>query len=157
MQRRATPPHPLPSGGIKVVVIEMLPAAISESPFIGEACPTPAVNDFRVGAWLGRIAFISGGQKSEEGVSALEKRLGPFLRRWRCTGPRGSGVIAEGLPQQRDTLKRFLTYPRDLGPTTDTGHSKSVATDVHYEQSDVWCSTCCVSVAYSIVVGPVLP
>jgi hypothetical protein len=33
------------------------------------------MDDFRVGAWLGRIAFISGGQKSEEGVSALEKRF----------------------------------------------------------------------------------
>jgi len=39
---------------------------------------SPGVDDFRVGAWLAGIAFISGAQKSDEGVFALEKRFGPL-------------------------------------------------------------------------------
>jgi hypothetical protein len=62
--------------GIKVFVIETLPAAIAEGPFIGGA--RPGVDDFHVGAWIARIAFVSGAQKSEEGLAALEKRFGPL-------------------------------------------------------------------------------
>jgi hypothetical protein len=62
--------------GIKVFTVETLPAAIVEGPFIGGA--RPGVDDFHVGAWIARIALVSGAQKSEEGVSALEKRFGPL-------------------------------------------------------------------------------
>ena len=61
---------------IKVFIIETLPNSITEGPFIGGV--RPGVDDFHVGAWIARIAFVSGGQKSEEGVSALEKRFGPL-------------------------------------------------------------------------------
>ena len=54
----------------------MLPTAITEGPFIGGV--RPGVDDFHVGAWITRIAFVSGAQKSEEGLSALEKRFGPL-------------------------------------------------------------------------------
>ncbi len=60
--------------GVKVLIIETLPAAVTEGPFIGGA--RPGVDDFHVGAWLARIAFVSGAQQSEEGVSVLEKRFG---------------------------------------------------------------------------------
>jgi len=62
--------------GIKVFIVETLPAAITEGPFIGGV--RPGVDDFHVGAWIARIAFVSGAQKSDEGVSALEKRFGPL-------------------------------------------------------------------------------
>ena len=62
--------------GIKVFIIETLPTAIGEGPFIGGV--RPGVDDFHVGAWIARIAFVSGAQKSEEGLSALEKRFGPL-------------------------------------------------------------------------------
>jgi len=62
--------------GVKVFIVETLPATIAEGPFIGGA--RPGVDDFHVGPWLARIAFVSGAQKSEEGVSALEKRFGPL-------------------------------------------------------------------------------
>lgn len=58
----------------KVFILETLPGAIAEGPFIGGA--RPGVDDFHVGAWIARIAFVSGAPKSEEGVSALEKRFG---------------------------------------------------------------------------------
>lgn len=62
--------------GIKVFIVETLPTAITEGPFIGGV--RPGVDDFHVGAWIARIAFVSGAQKSEEGLSALEKRFGPL-------------------------------------------------------------------------------
>ncbi|KAH9985908.1 hypothetical protein BJV77DRAFT_1071204 [Russula vinacea] len=40
------------------------PRAIAEGPFIGGG--RPGVDDFHVGAWIARIAFVSGAQKSEE-------------------------------------------------------------------------------------------
>ena len=61
---------------IKVFVLETIPGAITEGPFIAGA--TPGVDDFHVAGWLARIAFLSGAQKSDEGVSALEKRFGPI-------------------------------------------------------------------------------
>ena len=61
---------------IKLFVVEILPGAIQEGPFIAGA--TPGVDDYHVGAWLARIAFLSGAKKSEEGVAALEKRFGPI-------------------------------------------------------------------------------
>jgi len=61
---------------IKAFTLETLPAAISEGPFISG--DRPGVDDFHVGAWLARIAFLVGAQKSEEGVSALEKKFGPL-------------------------------------------------------------------------------
>jgi len=62
--------------GIKVFIVETLPTAITEGPFIGGV--RPGVDDFHVGAWIARIAFVSGAQKSEEGLSALEKKFGPL-------------------------------------------------------------------------------
>ncbi|KAH9034224.1 hypothetical protein EDB85DRAFT_2144492 [Lactarius pseudohatsudake] len=61
---------------IKVFAVETLPAAISSGPFIGGA--TPGVDDYHVGAWIARIAFLLGAQKSDEGVAALEKGFGPI-------------------------------------------------------------------------------
>lgn len=61
---------------IKVFIVETLPSAITEGPFIGGV--RPGVDDFHVGAWIARIAFVSGAQKSEEGLAALEKRFGPL-------------------------------------------------------------------------------
>jgi len=60
---------------IKAFTLETLPAAITVGPFIGGA--RPGVDDFHVGAWLARIAFLVGAQKSEEGIRALEERFGP--------------------------------------------------------------------------------
>jgi hypothetical protein len=62
--------------GIKVFIVETLPTAITEGPFIGGV--RPGVDDFHVGAWIARIAYVSGAQKSEEGLSVLEKRFGPI-------------------------------------------------------------------------------
>lgn len=62
--------------GIKVFIVQTLPTVINEGPFIGGV--RPGVDDFHVGAWIARIAFVSGAQKSEEGLSALEKRFGPL-------------------------------------------------------------------------------
>ncbi|KAN0127287.1 hypothetical protein V8E53_014891 [Lactarius tabidus] len=61
---------------IKIFVVETLPGAINEGPFIGGA--TPGVDDYHVGGWFARIAFLCGAKKSEEGVAALEKRFGPL-------------------------------------------------------------------------------
>ncbi|KAH9175750.1 hypothetical protein EDB89DRAFT_2066329 [Lactarius sanguifluus] len=61
---------------VKVFTVETLPAAISEGPFIGGA--TPGADDYHVGAWIARIAFLLGAQKSDEGVAALEKGFGPI-------------------------------------------------------------------------------
>jgi hypothetical protein len=62
--------------GIKVFIVQTLPTAITEGPFIGGV--RPGVDDFHVGAWIARIAFVSGAQKSEEGVAVLERRFGPL-------------------------------------------------------------------------------
>jgi hypothetical protein len=61
---------------IQVFVVGTLPGAIHEGPFIGGA--TPGVDDYHVGGWIARIAFLCGAKKSEEGVAALEKRFGPL-------------------------------------------------------------------------------
>jgi hypothetical protein len=61
---------------IKAFVVETLPAGITVGPFISGA--HPGVDDFHVGAWIARIAFVLGAQKSEEGVAVLEKNFGPL-------------------------------------------------------------------------------
>jgi len=61
---------------IKAFTVETLPAAIAEGPFIGG--DRPGVDDFHVGAWLARIAFVLGAQNSDAGVSVLEKAFGPL-------------------------------------------------------------------------------
>jgi hypothetical protein len=61
---------------ILVFTVDRLPAAIAEGPFIGG--PRPGVDDYHVGAWLARIATLLGAEKSEGGVSALEKGFGPL-------------------------------------------------------------------------------
>jgi len=61
---------------IKDFIIVTLPAAIDQGPFIGGA--EPGVDDFHVAAWLARVASVVGAKKSDEGVSALEKRFGPI-------------------------------------------------------------------------------
>jgi hypothetical protein len=53
-----------------------LPAAIDRGPFIAGA--ESEVDDFHVAAWLVRIAYVVGTQKSDEGVSALERRFRPI-------------------------------------------------------------------------------
>jgi hypothetical protein len=80
---------------------------------------------------LARIAFISGGQNP---VSALEKRFGPFTEKVKAYWAAWAGREILGPRQTRDTPK---AWPQD----------------VHYEQSDARCSTCCLSIGYSIVVG----
>jgi hypothetical protein len=73
LQSRATSPRLCRStDGVKVFVIETHPAAIVPS----SVGPVPGWVPF---AWLERVAFISGAQKLEGGVSALEKRFGPHL------------------------------------------------------------------------------
>lgn len=61
---------------IKAFVLETLPAAIAEGPFIGG--DRPGVDDFHVGAWLARIASVLGAQNSDAGVATLEKAFGPL-------------------------------------------------------------------------------
>ena len=61
---------------IKTFIVETFPTAIAEGPFIGG--DRPGVDDFHVGAWLARIAFVLGAQKSDEGVATLEKAFGPL-------------------------------------------------------------------------------
>ncbi len=51
--------------GIKDFIVETLPAAIAEGPFIGGA--RLGVDDFHVGIRLARIAIVLGAQKSEGG------------------------------------------------------------------------------------------
>ncbi len=58
---------------IKVFTVETLPGAITEGPFIAGA--VPGVDDYHVGAWIARIAFVSGAQKSDDGIVALEQRF----------------------------------------------------------------------------------
>ncbi|KAI0252302.1 hypothetical protein BJV78DRAFT_1204333 [Lactifluus subvellereus] len=72
---------------IKAFTLETLPAAITVGPFIGGA--RPGVDDFHVGAWLARIAFLVGAQKSEEGFLMLDERFGlvdekveTYLKAW---------------------------------------------------------------------------
>ncbi|KAH9956743.1 hypothetical protein BC827DRAFT_1313978 [Russula dissimulans] len=63
---------------IKRFIVGTLPAAIDRGPFIAGA--ESEVNDFHVAAcqWLVRIAYVVGAQRSDEGVSALEKRFRPI-------------------------------------------------------------------------------
>jgi hypothetical protein len=67
--------------GIKDFIVEMLPAAIAEGPFIGVGRAHPRVDDFRIGAWLMRIVLILGAQKLEEGLSLPEKWFGPLPKK----------------------------------------------------------------------------
>jgi hypothetical protein len=59
---------------IKAFAVETLPAAITAGPFIGGV--RPGADDFHVGPWLARIAFILGAHKSDEGIAALESNFG---------------------------------------------------------------------------------
>jgi hypothetical protein len=81
---------------IEVFVLETIPNAITEGPFIAGA--TPGVDDYHVAGWLARIAFLSGAQKSDQGVAALEKRFGPLPEKvrvyWASWIARGSWVKA---------------------------------------------------------------
>ncbi|KAH9956103.1 hypothetical protein BC827DRAFT_1271179 [Russula dissimulans] len=61
---------------IKGFIVVTLPAAIDRGPFI--AGTESEVDDFHVAAWLARIAYVVGAQKSDEGVSALEQRFRPI-------------------------------------------------------------------------------
>ncbi|KAH9957533.1 hypothetical protein BC827DRAFT_1270230 [Russula dissimulans] len=64
------------SDDIKGFIVVALPAAIDRGPFIAGA--ESEVDDFHVAAWLVRIAYVVGAQKSDEGVSALERRFRPI-------------------------------------------------------------------------------
>jgi len=55
-------------------VLETLPTAIHEGPFIAGA--SPGEDDFHVGAWLFRVARSGGASKGSEGIAALEKWFG---------------------------------------------------------------------------------
>ncbi|KAI9507460.1 hypothetical protein F5148DRAFT_1014960 [Russula earlei] len=72
---------------IRAFIFETLPAALGRShpggdaearggPFFGGE--RPGVDDFHVGVWLARIAFVLGARQSEEGVPALERTFGPL-------------------------------------------------------------------------------
>lgn len=54
-------------------ILNDLPQILPESGFIGGA--EPGEDDFHVGAWLTRVAWIAGATKDEEGYKALEKEL----------------------------------------------------------------------------------
>lgn len=51
-----------------------LPAILPDSGFIGGS--EPGEDDFHVGAWLARVAWVSGADKDSEGYKALEKEVG---------------------------------------------------------------------------------
>lgn len=53
---------------------EVLPEHLPNSGFLGGARPGEA--DFHVGAWLARIAAVSGAKQSDEGLQTLEKAFG---------------------------------------------------------------------------------
>ena len=55
------------------VVPSNLPTILPESGFIGGA--QPGEDDFHVGAWIARVAWVCGGDKEAEGYKALEKEL----------------------------------------------------------------------------------
>lgn len=61
---------------IRDFAVETLPTVITQGPFIGGA--TPGVDDYHVGAWIARIAFVLGAHKSDQGIPALEKTFGPI-------------------------------------------------------------------------------
>ena len=49
-----------------------LPATLPDSgPFLGGE--TPGEDDFHLGAWIARVAFLTGGTPDKEGYKALEK------------------------------------------------------------------------------------
>ena len=52
---------------------DVLPSILPESGFIGGA--EPGEDDFHVGAWLVRVAWVLGATKDEDGYKALEKEL----------------------------------------------------------------------------------
>ncbi|TCD63994.1 hypothetical protein EIP91_004696 [Steccherinum ochraceum] len=55
-------------------ILKELPGYLPDSGFIdGEV---PGEDDFHVGAWLARIALVSGGTQDKDGYKALEKELG---------------------------------------------------------------------------------
>ena len=76
---------------VKLFILETLPAALSqrrdgdnnsngstgEGPFISGAA-RPGVDDFHIGAWLARVAFLLGAPTSKEGADALQRRFGPL-------------------------------------------------------------------------------
>jgi glutathione S-transferase len=59
---------------ISTFIYDLLPNHLPSTGFIGGERPGNA--DFHVGAWLGRIAAVSGAKTSEEGVKALEGAFG---------------------------------------------------------------------------------
>jgi hypothetical protein len=79
-QSRATSPRPC----VRVFVVETLPAAISESSFIGEARQTPGADDFHVGA--DRIHFervkIGGGRVCTEEDVCVRKEGKAYWTAW---------------------------------------------------------------------------
>ncbi|KAH9952490.1 hypothetical protein BC827DRAFT_1349874 [Russula dissimulans] len=60
----------------KGFIVVTLPTAIDRGLFIAGA--ESEVDGFHVAAWLVRIAYVVGAQKSDEGVSALKKRFRPI-------------------------------------------------------------------------------
>ncbi|KAI0762916.1 hypothetical protein C8Q74DRAFT_188390 [Fomes fomentarius] len=52
-------------------ILEELPTVLPESGFLGGE--TPGEDDLHLGAWLARIAFLTGGKSDKEGYKALQK------------------------------------------------------------------------------------
>lgn len=57
---------------VKLILTD-LNDALPESGFIGGA--EPGEDDFHVGAWLTRVAWVAGATHDHEGINALEKEL----------------------------------------------------------------------------------
>ncbi|KAH9956745.1 hypothetical protein BC827DRAFT_1270781 [Russula dissimulans] len=66
--------------------------AIDRGPFIAGA--ESEVDDFHVAAWLMRIAYVVGAQKSDDGVSALEKRFRPIPHKIEVFWTRKTSTVA---------------------------------------------------------------
>ncbi|KAI0053287.1 hypothetical protein FA95DRAFT_716931 [Auriscalpium vulgare] len=59
---------------IQQFLYETLPAHLTSGPFL--AGERPGEDDFHVGAWIARIAFVTGAQSSEQGVEKLQAFFG---------------------------------------------------------------------------------
>ncbi|KAI0032113.1 hypothetical protein K488DRAFT_86147 [Vararia minispora EC-137] len=72
----------------RVFLYETLPGAIGSGPFVAGA--VPGVDDFHTATWVVHAGFLSGGQRTDDIISALERRYGEklsekltrFLRAW---------------------------------------------------------------------------
>lgn len=87
---------------LKQFISEELAGLLPDTTFFGG--DNPSEDDFHLGAWLARIAFVAGGGNEQDGVRALENGLGIELHPkisayWGAWSSRKSWqeVYAEGL------------------------------------------------------------